>query len=178
MCPGFFSKWYALFFQCVATLWFLLDNLTLVYDLNQAISADCLSHSKITSLEDRIRVLDNIIAANAASFKETFRRQAVNAESRHACTLNEVFILEKQCRFIEDCLRTQERNCKKLSALLCSAVELNNALFSSENRRSIKLELLHWRLLAFKAMAMHYIRSLGETAHRRRVGRPRRSLSR
>lgn len=181
MLPDLFSRWYTLFFQCVLILWLSLDNFTLAFDLRKSIHSECLSLARIKSLEQKNYTLDSTLSVNSARFKETLRKQVVDAENRLACTLNQVCIVKNQCRLLAEWLQVQDSNNKETSSLLCSAVELNNVLVSSENKRkSITLELLHWRLLACKAVAMFYIRCLGDSAHlhRRRMGRQRRSLSR
>ena len=181
ICPTLFPQWYTLFFQCMVVLWLFLDNFTLAYDLRQAISAEYQSRSKVESLERKTHSLDSALSVNTARFRETLRKQVVDAENRLACTLNQVCIVKNQCRIMAEWLRIQDSTNKETSTLLCSAVELNNVLVSSESkRRSVTLELLHWRLLAYKAIAMYYIRCLGDSAHlrRRRMGRQQRSLSR
>ncbi len=78
-------------------------------------------------------------------FRKALRQQMVDTENRLAFAFNEVSTLGNKCRFLEECLR--------------SSVELNNDLIEG---------LLYWRLLTYKAIAIHFVRYLSASAHFRR----------
>ena len=169
MLPNLFSRWYTLFFQCMLVVWLCLDNFTLVCDLRQAIDAERVARSRADLLEKKNYTLGSALSLNTARFRAALREQKVNADYRLAFALNQVAAARNQCSVLEQCLQIQKSDAKELSAMLRSAVELNNELISARDSRGFLVhDLLYWRLLSYKAVAMHYIRRLSESARSRR----------